>query len=214
MARADAHSKILAKAGIEILKPLGLFQKGRSRVWIDDQGWWIGLVEFQPSSWSKGSYLNVGVSWLWYEKDYFAHDVGDRAAAFVGYVDDVQFADEASRLARLASEKILDYRKRFRVIGDARNYLVEHANAPALWNSLYAGIACGCVGDTEMALRFFEQIRQHTPQHAWEEIVRARAGVLEGIVADREAFSVEIEKTILRARQLLKVSKREFVKLT
>jgi hypothetical protein len=214
MARANIHSKILTKAATEILKPLGMFQKGRSRVWIDDQGWWIGFVEFQPSSWSKGSYLNVGVNWLWDEKDYFAHNVGNRVAGFVGCVDDVQFTEEASRLARLASEQILDYRERFRVIRDARNYLVEHADGPALWNPLYAGIACGCVGETEMALTFFKQIRQHIPEYAWEESVRQRAGVLEDLLADREAFNVEIEKTILRARHLLKLPKREFVRLT
>jgi hypothetical protein len=65
-----------------------------------------------------------------------------------------------------------------------------------------------------MALRFFEHIRQRTPEHAWEETVKARARVLEDLLADREAFNVEIEKTILRARHLLKLPKREFVRLT
>ncbi len=50
----NVHSKLLAKAGTEILKPLGLFQKGRSRAWIDDHGWWLGLVEFQPFFLVKG----------------------------------------------------------------------------------------------------------------------------------------------------------------
>src|SRR5256885_11111558 len=62
MAEADPHSKLITAAAREILRPLGLFQKGRSRVWLDDQGWWLGVVEFQPSDWSKGSYLNVGAN--------------------------------------------------------------------------------------------------------------------------------------------------------
>src|SRR6202000_1719294 len=38
--------------------PLGLERRGRSRTWIDDQRWYAIVVEFQPSGFSKGSYLN------------------------------------------------------------------------------------------------------------------------------------------------------------
>ena len=30
------------------MRPLGLVQEGRSRTWLDDQAWWLGIVEFQP----------------------------------------------------------------------------------------------------------------------------------------------------------------------
>jgi hypothetical protein len=42
-----------------VLTPLGLTQRGRSRLWLDDHGWWLIVVEFQPSAWSRGSHLNV-----------------------------------------------------------------------------------------------------------------------------------------------------------
>ena len=63
------HSKIIARVAKETLAPLGLFQKGSSRTWTDDHGWWIVVIEFQPSGFGKGSYLNVGAMWLWHEKD-------------------------------------------------------------------------------------------------------------------------------------------------
>lgn len=75
---ASAHSRLITAATRTHLRPLGCVQKGRSRVWLDDQGWWVGMVEFQPSSWSKGSYLNVGACFLWNEKDFLSFDAGHR----------------------------------------------------------------------------------------------------------------------------------------
>jgi hypothetical protein len=63
------HTKLLIAAARDVLRPIGLTQKGRLRTWLDDLGWWLGVVEFQSSSWSRGSYLNVGVNWLWNPKD-------------------------------------------------------------------------------------------------------------------------------------------------
>jgi hypothetical protein len=104
--RGLEHSKIIAEAAKETLEPLGIFQKGRSRSWIDDRGWWIVNIEFQPSGNSKGSYLNVAAMWLWDENDFFTfdfgNDVGGRIAGFVEYVDEKQFTPEALRLSLLA----------------------------------------------------------------------------------------------------------------
>src|SRR5436309_1568598 len=72
------HTKLLTAAARSVLRPLGLQQRGRSRLWLDDHGWWVVVVEFQPSGWSIGSYLNVGAMWLWFEKDYISFDYGSR----------------------------------------------------------------------------------------------------------------------------------------
>src|SRR5260370_1356446 len=58
-------SKVIAEVAKQILAPLGVKRKGRSRTWLDDHGWWLGIVEFQPSGWDAGSYLNVGPMFLW-----------------------------------------------------------------------------------------------------------------------------------------------------
>lgn len=34
----------------EVLAPLGVRRRSRSRTWLDDHGWWLGIVEFQPSA--------------------------------------------------------------------------------------------------------------------------------------------------------------------
>ena len=78
-------------------------QKGRSRTWLDDQGWWVGVVEFQPSAWDRGSYLNVGACWLWEEKDYLSFDVGGRVAGFQRFTETAEFASAAQTLAEQAA---------------------------------------------------------------------------------------------------------------
>lgn len=64
------HNKIIQAVAKKALSPLGLRRDGKSRVWYDDHGWWAIVVEFQPSSWGRGSYLNVGLSWMLYEQSH------------------------------------------------------------------------------------------------------------------------------------------------
>jgi hypothetical protein len=59
MAKADEHARLIATAAKAALQPLGFVRRGRSRFWFADQGFWIIFAEFQPSGWSKGSYLNM-----------------------------------------------------------------------------------------------------------------------------------------------------------
>jgi hypothetical protein len=214
MPKADTHSKILTKCAGEILKPLGVFQKGRSRTWNDDQGWWIGHVEFQPSSWSKGSYLNVGVMWLWNAKDYYSFDVGSRVANFVQYVNDDQFAKKSSQFARLAADEIIKYRKMFGTVDEAASYLAEHAIPGSPWSLLHAAIACGYVGRVSAAHDYFKQLRQQAPEAPWERDLQARASELSSVLGDQKGFRSQVDQTILAARRLLKLPEIEKLVLT
>src|ERR1044072_7492758 len=71
MADRSPVLRIITSAARESLKPLGLAQRGRSRLWIDDHGWWLGVVEFTPSR-TVGSGLHVGAMWLWQDVDHLA----------------------------------------------------------------------------------------------------------------------------------------------
>ncbi len=55
------HNKLIAAAAKQASSPLGLNRVGKSRSWYDDHGWWCIIVEFQPSSWSRDTYLNIPV---------------------------------------------------------------------------------------------------------------------------------------------------------
>jgi hypothetical protein len=202
------HSKIIADTAKETLAPLGIAQKG-SRCWIDDRGWWIVNIEFQPSGFGKGSYLNVGAMWLWHEKEHFTFDVGYRIAEFVEYVDEKQFRPEVSKLASTAQAEALRLRSRFASIHDAARFLPAKASRDDNpWTKLSAAIALGYVGKTLRARWLFKSIERKKPIHDWEYAFLERArGFAEGL--DRPAdFRRYVQEAIWRTRKLLRLTER------
>lgn len=104
--------KLIAKAAREILKPLGVFQKGSSRIWIDDNGWFLTVIEFQPSSWSKGAYLNVAISFLWEQgegfKEVLPFNIGGRELSHKEYEgDDENFYDQMLKMTQYAKKEVI-----------------------------------------------------------------------------------------------------------
>ncbi len=127
----NIHSKIIKQVCKEILIPLGVFQKGSSRLYLDDNGYFFTVVEFQPSSWNCGTYLNIGLTFLW---DYNQSDVlyftfsrqpAARYGKFVEYKNESQFRKEITDLANIAKEEILFYRK-LRDIEFAKNWIIAY----------------------------------------------------------------------------------------
>lgn len=108
-----AHDQIIAKTAKAVLEPRGFKRKGRSRTWMADHGWWATVVEFQPSQWSKGSYLNAGAHWLWSTSDALSADCGGRLVEHVEYVSDEQFTEAAFALAKQAEREALRLSEKF-----------------------------------------------------------------------------------------------------
>src|SRR5262245_33959960 len=100
MAANIDHNKLIRRSAQRALAPLCVQQRGRSRTWLDDHGWWLIVVEFQPSSWARGAYLNVGAMWLWQRIDHLAFEFGNRVSDFL----DV----EASTDATAAIDRVAD----------------------------------------------------------------------------------------------------------
>jgi hypothetical protein len=109
---------------------LGLIRKGRSRTWLDDNDWWLGVVELQPSSWTRGSYLNVGAMWLWRKTDdhviYFGF--GDRIDG-AGFADasDAAFEYAVAAMAATAAEHVQRLREQLTTVDAAAAVLCEQA---------------------------------------------------------------------------------------
>ena len=61
----EQHNKIINTVAKQYLVPEGLFRVGSSRTWIDDNGYFLTIVEFQSSGYAKGTYLNVGINFMW-----------------------------------------------------------------------------------------------------------------------------------------------------
>lgn len=112
------YERILLEESRAKLKPCGIAQRGRSRLWLDDHWWWTIAIEFQPGKWGGGTFLNIGVDFNWSQRDYFAFllgagDSGARVSDFLEYVTDDQFREAVSGLINLIIEKVALFRKHF-----------------------------------------------------------------------------------------------------
>lgn len=179
-------------------------QRGRSRLWLDDRGWWVAIVEFQPSGWSQGSYLNVGAMWLWFEKDYFSFDYGSRIESFAKYEDKATFAPLAENLARRAAAEVVGLRSRFSSVKAAASVLA--AKSPmGLWDSFHAGVASGLVGNVARATRFFRDVASTNDQRDWAQAAASLARDYSQALEDVPGFRLRIESVICRTRESLRL---------
>nr|WP_294167872.1 DUF4304 domain-containing protein [uncultured Sphingomonas sp.] len=159
------HDRIIADAAKAALEPLGFRRKGRSRTWLADHGWWLTVVEFQPSAWSKGCYLNVAAHWLWSEIGTLSFDFGGRIAEHVEYVSDSQFTPAAAHLAESAAVEAQRLTETFDSLSKAAEVLLEEAQTknrhPHLhpgWSNYNAGMAAALVERPDEARRMFTHI--------------------------------------------------------
>ena len=103
------YNKIINQVAKEALTTHRFFQKGQSRTWLYDGGYFFVQIEFQPS-WLYGSYCNVGIGFLFdYTddlNDVIAFDYGwKRIDDFIEYDgDEDKFRSNMTRMATSALE--------------------------------------------------------------------------------------------------------------
>jgi hypothetical protein len=208
VSKAPPHNRLIAQAAREVLRPAGLTQKGRSRVWFDDHAWWLGVVEFQPSSWSRGTYLNVGVMWLWRPTtDHVYFDLGYRVsdAGFVDYESDEQFLPEARRVAVRAADEIEAFRGRIRGFDDAAEALRRDAGN-ASWAAWDRAVALGLAGRRREAAKLFRRVAASRDDRDWWAPLKEHATRLRQVVTDDpSAFRQEVGNWVARYREALRL---------
>jgi hypothetical protein len=205
MADQRPHSTIINRSAREAFNPLGVTQKGRSRTWLDDHGWWLTLVEFQPSGWDRGTYLNVGAMWLWHAKDYFSFDVDHRAKDFIKYESDDQFELAIRPMIKLAVERIKRYKAEFSSVGKvAKHY--KRIRRRNFWDLYNGGVACGIAGDASNAAKLLSQFVSIQDDRDWMKAAQAVAQQFLAFSHSHNRFRAEAAEEVHRARRLLKLS--------
>ena len=206
MRKATApHFHLLAQAARSVLQPMGLLQKGRSRTWLDDHGWWVCVVEFQPSSWSRGSYLNVGCNWLWFIQDYRTFDQGSRVEDFHQFTGEAEFEIVARSLVKRAASEVARYRELFPSVGSVAAYYLR--NKPVgFWTNFHAAIACALSGRANEARRFLGEVTElRGDNRDWVLEAQADATQLSRVMDDPAIFRKVIAERVLRTRELQKL---------
>ncbi|MEU3297914.1 hypothetical protein ABZ722_37100 [Streptomyces longwoodensis] len=166
--RSQSGSSIITSAARESLKPLGLVQRGRSRLWIDDHAWWLGVVEF-TSPRTAGSGLHVGAMWLWHDVDHLAFHVDAVRVGSESFRTEDQFMPLALELSRQAAANVTALREQFPALPDVARYLASRpVRRGFLWDGFDAGIAAALAGTrTRPAITSSESFERTRWPHGW-----------------------------------------------
>lgn len=162
-------------------------------------------VEFQPSGWSRGTYLNVGSTWLWCFQSHLSFDLGYRVEGF-HELTGADAAEVCDRVASRAAKEIQAFRAK---VKDVDSVAQELQDAPEvqLWPSYHAAVANALIGRLDEARRRFEILAftdSDEPEVEWVGELRRRASFLRSLVGNPAAFSEEIKRTINHTRHALR----------
>ena len=203
MGATPSHSKLLTQAARVHLRPLGCVQKGRSRTWLDDRSWFVTVVEFQPSGWSKGAHLNVGAHFLWSWSGHLSFDLGYRIEDFVRYVSDAQFAPQADRLASRAAAAVLSLRAELRTPSAVAG-LIHPRSGVTSWEEFHQAVSQGLGDQVSAAQGMFRRMAQpFAGDPAWLVDLRRRSREFAELVVEPLAFRAEVDRLIATQRAAL-----------
>ena len=200
------HSKLITAAARANLIPVGMFQKGRSRLWLGDHGWRMDVVEFQPGRLEKGSYLNVGCMWLWNVKSWTSFDEGQyRVHDLELFEDEAQFKRSAEILALKAKHYVLQQRTAFSSIQAVSEHYVKHDPVKG-WQEFNAAVAHGICGRSDAALDLLAAFSINLDESIeWQHHAKQDAHFLASVVCDRDRFEHVITDRVVQTRQLRKL---------
>ena len=206
------HDKIIANAAKAVLRPIGFQRKGQSHLWFFDHSWWLAVVEFQPSSWSKGSYLNVAAHWLWTDIGTISFDFGGRLEGFEEYASDEQFAVAVARLADKAADEARRLAAMFSSLADTAEILLERARtgerqAPGHpgWMAYNAGVAAGLAGRNDEATEMFGSVLNTSGGQT--SVLHQKAAHMSKLTSDPAKLRQDAASTIAQQRETLRLSR-------
>jgi hypothetical protein len=211
------HNKILKQIALKVLKPYGIIQKGSSRLFIDDHGWYLILIEFQPSGWGKGTYLNIGIHFNWYLDEHFSFTIGDRENNFIEFIDKEQFSEKANELCQNTIKKVLYYRNELKSINEIEKKLdkiFKNSGSADFWKNYHKGIISGLAGNINNLNRYFDKILKpvYPDSTEWFNNFKIYVSELKNIAnVDKNKFKERIIHIIREARKLKKLNEQEIV---
>lgn len=196
------HQRIIAETTREVLRPAGLCQKGNSRLWYLDCGWYACFAEFQPFSSRQGTTLNFGISWLWYPKKHWTFDVCNRVDGFVEHEEDESFRSSVLALSLRVVEYCTQSRSAIKTPADAFSY-VENHKKKTCWHAFNLAILAGLTGQTDTARSLFDAAHSPKTKIAWQIERNEVIEVLQSKLVDHEAFGRHLNACIVEARTML-----------
>lgn len=207
------HNKLLKNIAKERLKPCGILQQGQSRKFLYDRGWFIIVIEFQPSSWSKGTYLNIGVDFNFYPRDYFAFSYGYREKGFEEFKDEEQFTKLMNELCDLTIKRVKELDQKFADIWTALK-TVDKENENDTWRIYEIAILNALASNFEKARKQLEQVSKTKCEYDWEIERKKLADELLEWLQENPMSLDKIKSLITETRQLKKLPEMTLENIT
>jgi hypothetical protein len=197
----NEHGKLIASAAKAALAPLGCVRKGQSRSWYADQRFWAIWIEFQPSGWSKGSYLNIGARYFWHPGP--GHSYSYRPVDFIPFENAEQFAPLIEAMAAVAAREVIAMRVRFRTPSEIQRHLLS----PPLrdgWPVYDAAVASWLAGDFDQSRTLFDRIASWpTFGYDWQHRLKASSAALAALLDRPQAFRAAVLDIMQQQRALI-----------
>ena len=199
MAKQNEHGKLIAAAAKAALLPLGCRRKGQSRCWFSDERFWYIFIEFQPSAWSRGTYLNVSPIWFFLEP--WGGEAAHRLGNYIEFESVEQFAPLIEKAAQRVAAEVVTLRAKFRTLADIHRFFAGNLS----WNgNVYrAAITAGLIGDLALARQLFARIKGLDPNKHSTLLKdrQAECTTLAALLHDPQAYRSAIrEKIDIRRR--------------
>ncbi|WP_405533218.1 hypothetical protein OG592_38975 [Streptomyces avidinii] len=200
----SSASRLITTAARERLQPLGLRQRGRSRLWLDDHGWWLAAVDFFAPRSGQGSGLTVGAMWLWQDVGHVTFNVRAAHRGSQEFRNETQFAAVAADLARRAEQQAIEFRHRFADLDSvAASLLGQPIRRGDVPGNLNAGIAAALVGDASAARDRFSAVLAEDPFADWILTAQQTAQSLFAAADDAAAVREWSRAAVLSCRSKL-----------
>lgn len=199
------HNKLLKTISKGRLKPQGIVQKGNSRTFLYDGGWYVIVIEFQPSSWGKGSFLNIGIDLNFYPREYFTFSYGYREKDFSSVESEEQFAELINSYCDYTIQRVQTLKESLKDIRTAVGTIHDRSFKDDPWDYFDLAILYGLTGQIKLAKSFLNKLKDMACTHDYEFERQKVAIELVDIADDIEKFVERVNKLLAQTRLLKKL---------
>lgn len=205
------HTNIIHKVARTIFKPYGIKRKGQSRTYLDDNEWFTTVIEFQPHSYGRGTFLNIGVNFHWYSQTHFSFDLGYRVAPFINFTHPEKFSAEIEQLCKLTTDKVMAYREELSSRHKALETILAHQfPSESLWGNYHKGTIAGLTGDMNLMNHHYNQLLKSEENIDWIHKLKSHTVHLQQLSKNRGEFENYLSDLINQTRTLKRLNDIDF----
>jgi len=206
MTKKIDHNKLLTKIAKARFKQTGIKQKGQSRTFLQDNFWFTTLIEFQPSSHDKGTYLNIGADFNFFPRSHFAFSYGYREKQFENFKDEKQFEDIVNGFCDFALTRASEIKSQLHDYKNAAIILKDSFDKDNTWQNFDLAIIIALSGDKANAKSILEKVISENCTYDWE-IERQNFSIKLIDWIEHNCFDEKIKVQISLTRRLKKLDK-------